>query len=214
MRTFVRFGGLTEADAVAAVPSGGAAGFVLGLADSPRSLPADRIRALVDGLPAGTEAWGQVVDPTAVTIRTLFEEVGVDRIELHGAVPEGLEYLEIHHLIPALAVPVPGTEGPAPSVPPAEHYPRLLLDAPGAPLRDGAPVRPDWEVCRSLVENQPGRKLTLSGGLDASNVAEAVRTVRPWGVAVCASVESAPGRSDPLKMRAFLEAVGAAEEGS
>lgn len=211
MKTFVRFGGLTEERAVAAVPDGGAAGFVFGLPGSPRSLSADRLTDLVGRLPSGVEAWAQVQDPTLETIRQLFDEVGVDRIEVHGRVPEGLEFLEIHHLIPSLPLPPEAAEEPVPKVPPAEDYPRLHLDAPGAPLSTGHEARGNWEVAQRLVDGQPGRKLTLSGGLTAANVAAALATVRPWGLGVCASVESAPGRSEPDRMAAFVAAVLAGE---
>ena len=211
MRTFVAFNGLTGAESVAAVPDSGAAGFLVGAPASPRNVELSAIPPLIEQLASGAEAWAIVVDPTAADIHRLFDEVGVDRVEVHGPVPEGLEFLEIHHLIPALPVPLLGEEGPDPKVPPAEDYPRLLLDAPGRPVDDGHARRPNWETCARLVDSQPGRKLVLSGGLDAGNVAEAVQLVRPWGVAVTASIERSPGQADPARMRAFLEAVERAE---
>jgi phosphoribosylanthranilate isomerase len=59
----------------------------------------------------------------------------------------------------------------------------------------------DW----SLSHNT-GKKLIVAGGLDASNVAEAIRTAKPWGVDASSRLESAPGVKDHDKVRQFVEA--------
>ncbi len=207
MKTFVKFCGLTEAGSIALVPDGGAGGFVVEVAASPRNLSFERAAGLVGSVPQGAEAWAVVVDPSADLIHRIFDEIGVDRIQVHGPIPEGLDFLEIHHLVPSLPVPLPGAGLPPPALPPAESFPRIHLDAAGGPLPGGSGVRPDWEICRDLVERAPGRKLVLAGGLNPENVAEALTAVRPWGVDVSSGVEKSPGEKDPLRLRAFLAAV-------
>jgi phosphoribosylanthranilate isomerase len=208
VKTFVKFCGLTTPEAVAEVPAGGAAGFVVGVPTSPRNVTPERATELVGEVPSEAEAWGVLVTPSAELVRRLFEEVGVDRIQVYGEVPPGLDFLEVHHLVPSVAVAPPGSGGPDPTVPPAESYPRIHLDAAGGPLPGGSGTRPDWEVCARLVDANPGRKFILAGGLTAENVADALATVRPWGVDVSSGVESAPGTKDLAKMRAFVAAVG------
>jgi phosphoribosylanthranilate isomerase len=207
MRTFVKFCGLSDPASIALVPEGGAAGFIIDVPASPRNLSIDRAVELVGLVPPEAEAWAVVVAPSGDLVRRLFDEVGVDRVQVYGAVPTDLDYLEMHHLVPSLPVGVPGGGLAEPTVPPAESFPRMHLDAAGQPLPGGSGVRPDWEVCARLVDAHPGRKFVLGGGLTPENVAEALATVRPWGVDVSSGIESSPGRKDSEKMHAFLRSV-------
>jgi phosphoribosylanthranilate isomerase len=211
MRTFVKFCGLRDPEAVKAVPAGGAAGFVIDVAPSPRNLSIEAASALLPDVPTEAEAWAVVVDPSAELIHRLFEDAGVDRVQVYGKVPSGLEFLEVHHLVPSIAVGPAGGNVPDPTVPPAEDYPRIHMDAAGQPVPGGSGTRPDWEVCARLVDSNPGRKFVLAGGLSAENVGDALATVRPWGVDVSSGIESAPGVKDLAKMRAFVAAVEAYE---
>jgi phosphoribosylanthranilate isomerase len=213
MRTFVKFCGLRESAAVKEVPAGGAAGFVVDVPASPRNLGLERAAELIGDVPTEAEAWAVVVEPPAELIHRLFDEAGVDRIQVYGKVPTGLEFLEVHHLVPSMPIP-PSTVGTElPKVPAAEDYPRVHLDAAGQPLPGGSGTRPDWEACARIVDAHPGRKFVLAGGLTAENVADALASVRPWGVDVSSGIESAPGVKDIARMRAFLRAVEAFEAG-
>jgi phosphoribosylanthranilate isomerase len=75
----------------------------------------------------------------------------------------------------------------------------LLLDGPAS----GSTF--DWRLAAPAP-----KPVILAGGLDASNVAEAVALAHPWGVDACSRIESAPGRKDHRKMNEFLEAAKAA----
>jgi phosphoribosylanthranilate isomerase len=212
MKTFVKFCGLTEPTAIALAPEGGAAGFVIDVPASPRNLTVAHAVELVDHVPSGAEAWAVVVDPSVDLIHRIFDEIGVDRIQVHGKIPEGLDFLEIHHLVPSVPVPSASDAGPIPELPPAESYPRVHLDAAGGPLPGGSGQRPDWGICAALVQKAPGRKLVLGGGLNPENVGEALSAVGPWGVDVSSGVERTPGVKDLDRMRAFLAAVEAWEK--
>jgi phosphoribosylanthranilate isomerase len=59
----------------------------------------------------------------------------------------------------------------------------------------------DWSLARRAAE-----KVIVAGGLDASNVAEAIRIAEPWGVDASSKLESAPGIKDHDKVRAFVKA--------
>jgi phosphoribosylanthranilate isomerase len=86
----------------------------------------------------------------------------------------------------------------------------LLFDArpPREATRPGGLGKPfDWTLLRDL---DPGLRYMLSGGLDANNVAEALRVTRAGAVDVSSGVERAPGEKDPEKIRAFVRAARAA----
>lgn len=65
----------------------------------------------------------------------------------------------------------------------------------------------DWSRAAELARN--GRMI-LAGGLGIDNVADAIATVRPFGVDVSSGVESAPGQKDSKKIRDFISAAKAA----
>jgi phosphoribosylanthranilate isomerase len=59
----------------------------------------------------------------------------------------------------------------------------------------------DWKIARHA-----GKQVMIAGGLDASNVGEAIRVARPWGVDASSKLETAPGIKDHEKVRQFVQA--------
>lgn len=76
----------------------------------------------------------------------------------------------------------------------------VVLDKPAGALEGGTGKTFDWSLAGGLTG-----KIVLAGGLDAGNVAEAIRRLKPWGVDACSRLESAPGKKDPEKLRAFVQ---------
>ena len=87
----------------------------------------------------------------------------------------------------------------------------LLVDSRTATAVGGTGVAFDWNAARGLIFDADGpMKFIAAGGLTPENVAEAIATLRPWGVDVVSGVEAAPGRKDPVKVRAFVARARAA----
>jgi phosphoribosylanthranilate isomerase len=146
---------------------------------------------------------GIFVDFALDQVREILRETGIRWAQLHGEEPPELLAALLPNAYKAIGV----KDGSAIEL--ARTYPgeHLLLDAsvPGMPGGTGRTF--DWEIAAAVAKE---RKLTLAGGLTTDNVAEAVRTVRPFRVDVASGVESAPGRKDPALVRRFVAAAKSA----
>jgi len=87
------------------------------------------------------------------------------------------------------------------------HTDAFLLDACSAAGLGGTGEKFNWDL--AIGAQKFGKPVFLAGGLTPENVAEAVRRVRPFAVDVSSGVESAPGKKDAAKVRAFITAVRA-----
>jgi len=83
-------------------------------------------------------------------------------------------------------------------------YPALLLDACKLGFYGGTGELADWGIAAQLARSTP---LLLAGGLTPDNVLAAIEQVQPWGVDVASGVESAPGKKDVTKLKAFIHAI-------
>jgi phosphoribosylanthranilate isomerase len=79
----------------------------------------------------------------------------------------------------------------------------LLLDGPAGELHGGAGISFDWQSV-GQASWPVFCRIILAGGLDASNVEQAVSIAHPWGVDACSRIESAPGKKDHKKMLEFV----------
>ncbi|HTV82933.1 MAG TPA: phosphoribosylanthranilate isomerase [Acidobacteriaceae bacterium] len=81
----------------------------------------------------------------------------------------------------------------------------VLLDTKTANAIGGTGTPYPWERAREILSDAAEKlRLIVAGGLDSGNVAEVIRTLRPWGVDVVSGVEQAPGKKDPERVRAFV----------
>lgn len=207
MGLIVKICGITSAaDALAAVAGGAdALGFVF-YEPSPRYVSVPAATGIVRVLPPLVVKVGVFVNaPEALVIQAI-AQCGLNLLQFHGDEPP--EYCLQFGLMSMKAFRVENAD----SVQRLADYPTdaWLLDAcvPGRPGGTGEIF--NWDL--AVAAQKLGRPVFLAGGLTPENVAEAVRRVRPYGVDVSSGVEAAPGRKDPAKVRAFIQAAkGAAE---
>jgi phosphoribosylanthranilate isomerase len=81
----------------------------------------------------------------------------------------------------------------------------VLLDSRTASASGGTGRTLDWERAKNVIGAEGGKmRIILAGGLTPENVAEAIHTVKPWGVDVSSGVERLPGKKDPGRVRSFI----------
>ncbi len=198
---FVKICGITsEEDALLAVAMGAdALGFVF--APSTRQVAVGAVAEITRRLPPEIITVGVFRDALAERVVEVVRRAGLKAAQLHGRErPEQCAF--VAERVP-LVIKAFGAGDPELAAHGAYRSDVILIDGPSP----GSGKLFDWR----LVEGLPAaRRVLLAGGLTPENVAEAVQRVRPWGVDVSSGVEAAPGRKDPLKVRAFIQAARAA----
>ena len=146
---------------------------------------------------------GVFVNASVGEIHATMDTCGLNLAQLHG--DETVEFMDSFQekSFKAFRVIPDDVNGFA-----RDDAPAFLVDASVKGVYGGSGVTADWDSAAELAKKYP---LLLAGGLTPENVAEAVGKVKPWGVDVASGVESAPGKKDPSKMKAFVQAVRAVE---
>jgi len=210
-RVRIKICGITSAaDAAAAVDAGAdALGFVL-WKDSPRAVNAEALPDLTRDLPPYVARVGVFVDASRAAIETVAASARLSAAQLHGSEPlelcQGLAipWYKVFRIDPAVSA--------ASLVTTIQSYgaSAFMLDAGNARRPGGTGETIDWRAAAKVSIGAAfarAPRLILAGGLTPDNVAEAIAAVRPWGVDVSSGVETAPGRKDPGRMKAFVDAV-------
>jgi phosphoribosylanthranilate isomerase len=219
MRTRVKICGITRvADALAASNAGADAIGLNFWSGTPRFVQVGRAREIADALPAFVTRVALFVDPEASYVRAILDAVPVDSLQFHGAEdPDlcrsfGRPYLKAVHMKDGVDL---------------LEYAALYEDAAGlvfdsywpGDLPGGTGRAFDWSRLSAAVRAKLPAPVILSGGLDAANVAGAIREVRPWAVDVSSGVEELDadgkarrGLKDASRIEAFMNGVRHADD--
>ncbi len=177
---------------------------------SPRYIDPEHARDIVEWI-HGPQPVGVFVNTPADEVNRIAEKAGFDLVQLHGEEPVS-EALRIERpVIKAFRVAPDATPealaGAMRAYEQAAAY--FLLDAWSDEVYGGSGHPFDWRVAPPAshgADSPEGPGVFLAGGLHAGNVAEAIRTLRPFAVDVSSGLESAPGQKDFSRIDAFMEA--------
>jgi phosphoribosylanthranilate isomerase len=199
--TRVKICGITNLDdALLAAESGAdAIGFVF--APSPRKIPEERAAIIRNELPPFVSVVGIFVEPEPRWAREVFDEVGLDFVQLYGGDEQSFlegSGLSPRRLIRSVSI---GSKDDLDAInETSAGY--ILLDTKVEGKAGGAGKTFDWNI--AAAASAYGRPIILAGGLNPDNVAEAIRVGAPQAVDVSSGVESSPGKKDPDKVREFI----------
>lgn len=197
----VKICGVTSpGDAVLAAELGASAIGLVFWPGSPRCVDAAQARAIVTALPPFVSAVGVFVNQVAESAQ-IAREVGLSAVQFHGDEPSAAYRDFPIRVIKAVTV-LDASAREAAAVVPATAT--VLLDAHDRVKRGGTGRQIDWSIASMIARD---RRIILSGGLSADNVAAAIAAVQPYAIDVSSGVESAPGRKDPAKLRALFAAL-------
>lgn len=217
--TWIKICGTTNLeDALTAVEAGAdALGFVF-YEKSPRYVDPKTAREIVRQLPAQIEKVGVFVNRIEDSICAVADEVELSAVQLHGDNEDPHVADLVVKRRPDLKVLVgismqhPRPEGWAMMWRP-DVVSAFLVDSGTSSKPGGTGQTFDWHARRKSIEVIANLgHVVIAGGLTVTNVAEAIRILKPWGVDVASGVEARPGKKDPEKIRLFVAAVREGEK--
>lgn len=173
-------------------------------AHSKRQVSLAQARAIVEAMPPFVTTVALCMDDEANFVQEIIDTVRPSMLQFHGNESDewckqfGQPYLKAIAMGAGAAALYQLHDHP--------HAAGLLLDGHGLGEPGGSGKSFDW----SLMPRDLKQPLILAGGLNASNVAAAIRIARPWAVDVSSGIESVPGVKDHGKLRDFVAAVRAA----
>lgn len=192
---------------LAASAGADAVGFVF--AESVRRVTPAQVRLITPHLPASLEKYGVFVNSGLDEIGAAIDECGLTGVQLHAS-HDTAPGRKLRERFPALkiirAIHYGGDlEEQLREARQDDAIDAVLVDSRTATLFGGTGLRFNWREARQKISGTRHLRLIVAGGLNADNVAEAIETLRPWGVDVATGVEAAPGKKDPDRLKAFIE---------
>lgn len=191
-----------------------AVGLVSRMPSGPGPIEEELITRIVSAVPSTIETFLLTCETSALSIAAQQRRTGASTLQLVDEIESGA-HRELRTMLPGIrlvqVIHVTGDGSVDEALEVAGDVDALLLDSGNPKLAvkelGGTGRRHDWSLSRRIVESSPV-PVYLAGGLNSSNVREAIDTVRPFGVDVCSGVRT-DGELDEAKLAAFMSAATA-----
>lgn len=196
-----------------AVEAGASAlGLVSSMPSGPGVIPDETIAEIAAAVPPPVATFLLTARQDADSIVSQHALCQTTTLQLVDAVPHE-ELRRLRRALPGIrivqVIHVAGEESVEEAASVAPWVDALLLDSGNQKLLvkelGGTGRTHDWRMSRRIRDSVP-RPVFLAGGLNAANVAEAVRAVSPFGVDLCTGVRL-DGRLDPIRLAGFFDAL-------
>ncbi len=178
---------------------------------SPRAVTPAQAADLTQKIPATTKVVGLFVDPSDAEIQAALDAVSLNLIQLHGSeTPERVGQIRKKFAVPVMKALKIAEKADLDTVKSYEDVADMLLFDAKAPksmekaLPGGNGLVFDWRILANRSFSCPWM---LAGGLDDTNVKEAVTISGAVCVDTSSGVEIKPGEKDPAAISRFLAAV-------
>jgi len=189
-----------------------AIGLVSAMPSGPGPIPEDLIAEIAAIVPPGVSSFLLTCFQDATSIIDQQRRLRVNTIQICDRLTSG-SYQEIHDALPGIklvqVIHVTGPESVDEAIAVAPHVDAILLDSGNQSLAikelGGTGRTHDWSLSRRIREaiDVP---IFLAGGLNATNIAAAIREVQPFGIDVCSGLRT-EGDLDPQKLSEFIRAI-------
>jgi phosphoribosylanthranilate isomerase len=219
--TWIKICGITNLeDALVAADAGAnAVGFIF-YEKSPRHIKAEAARAIVEELPEEIEKVAVFVGGPAERVNELAAQAGMTMVQYYATDGKstsenwlGISQQQGRKLVIGISSADFDNGGIFIGSESKKNVYAMLIDSGSAQRCGGTGVAFNWERYRGRVRAlNTAIPVIIAGGLDPENVGQAIEILKPWGVDVASGIEVSPGRKDPAKVRAFVNAVRAAEK--
>ncbi|MED2763201.1 phosphoribosylanthranilate isomerase [Bacillus thuringiensis] len=194
----VKICGITDVETAKSACEYGADALGFVFAESKRKITPKRAKEIIQELPANVLKIGVFVNESVEVIRKIADECGLTHVQLHGD--------EDNYQIRRLNIPCIKSLGVTSErdMKNAQRYETdyILFDSPKEKFHGGNGKTFSWELLGHMPK-ELRKKTILAGGLNALNIEEAIRTVRPYMVDVSSGVET-EGKKDVEKIKQFI----------